>query len=93
MRTSREEQALFINRWQQSGLSLAAFARQHHLPYHRIVYWAQQHERRQAAHELLSQPAFTEVPRPCAGWTHRQELEASVSVSQLAEVLVGLAHD
>lgn len=47
MVTSREEQALWVDRFRASGLRMRAFAREHGLVYHRFVYWVAQDARRQ----------------------------------------------
>ena len=61
MRTHRVEQERIIAAWQESGLSLAAFARREHIVYHRIVYWVKEWRRRQHD-EFPSTEHFLEVP-------------------------------
>jgi len=41
MRTSPTEQQDHLSRWRTSGTSMAAYCREHQIPYHRMVYWRQ----------------------------------------------------
>jgi transposase-like protein len=41
MKTDKEQMASHVKQWQESGLSQAAYARQHDVAYHRLKYWTQ----------------------------------------------------
>ncbi len=49
MSTSIDDQERAVAEWRASGLSMAAFARQAGIPYHRLSYWARRSEARQIA--------------------------------------------
>ena len=108
MRTSRNEQDRIISHWQASGLSMAAYARQEGLPYHRLIYWVSQRRKAKGpteSHEgYFQELSFSAVDDSCggsptlrmrfAGSTCLAELTLDgVSASFVSQVVRGVIHD
>jgi len=62
MTTSRIEQESWVARYRESSLSMRAFAAEHALVYHRLVYWVAQARRRaeQQGSSSINEPADNE---------------------------------
>ena len=65
MATTRQTQERWVARYHESGVSIRAFAREHGLIYHRVVYWVDQARRRRVQQESVAtvrESAFIHVP-------------------------------
>jgi len=75
MVTTRQDQERWVARYHESGVSIRAFAREHGLMYHRVVYWVDQARRRRDAdgggqydiEATVREPAFIHVASREAG--------------------------
>ena len=93
MRTSRQEQHEWMERFRSSGLRMRAFAREHGLIYHRLVYWvAQDNQRQRRQQEELAAPddASNELV-PLATWLGRPSYDGCADDHVGVSVQVGVS--